>query len=508
MTCHLRALALRPDFALAQTNLGIARQEEGDPDAAIDCYRAALDIEPEYCEARWALAMAQIPAVYSADQDPRAVRDSFAAALANLDQWFGPRRIADGVRVVGNQQPFHLAYQDIDDTALLARYGALCGRLMAHWQREQGYRPGPVGQGGRIRVGIVSAHICDHSVWNALIKGWMLHLDRRRFELHVFHLGKTQGRETALARSLANSFVDGRGALPQWAESILAQGIDVLVYPEIGMDPMTAKLANLRLAAVQVAAWGHPETTGLPTMDYYVSAQDLEGEGAEGHYTEKLVRLPHLGCCWRPLAVTATASDIIAPDRPLLLCPGAPFKYAPPSDGVLVDIARRLGRCRLVFFTQPAQAGLCFRLRRRLEQAFRGAGLDFDDYGVFIPWLDRPAFYGLMQRADLCLDTIGFSGFNTAMQAVECALPVVTRKGRFLRGRLASGILQRIGLAELVAETDEDYVGTAVRLASDGGYREMIRTRITASRAILMDDREPIRAFEEFLVAALGKPPS
>ena len=58
------------------------------------------------------------------------------------------------------------------------------------------------------------------------------------------------------------------------------------------------------------------------------------------------------------------------------------------------------------------------------------------------------------------LDSIGFSGFNTALQAVECGLPIVTREGRFMRGRLASGILKRMGLQDLVA-ADEEHLGVA-----------------------------------------------
>ena len=62
------------------------------------------------------------------------------------------------------------------------------------------------------------------------------------------------------------------------------------------MDPMTAKLASLRLAPRQAAGWGHPETTGLPTMDFYLSAQGFEPEGAQAHYAERLLALPNLGC--------------------------------------------------------------------------------------------------------------------------------------------------------------------------------------------------------------------
>ena len=97
------------------------------------------------------------------------------------------------------------------------------------------------------------------------------------------------------------------------------------------------------------------------------------------------------------------------------------------------------------------------------------------------------------------LDTIGFSGFNTALQAVECGLPIVTREGRFLRGRLASGILKRLGLHELVVPTEQAYADLVVRLAEDSAYREALAARIEGSRAALYEDRAPVRALEDFL---------
>jgi predicted O-linked N-acetylglucosamine transferase (SPINDLY family) len=175
-----------------------------------------------------------------------------------------------------------------------------------------------------------------------------------------------------------------------------------------------------------------------------------------------------------------------------------PFKYAPQHDWVFAEIARRLSRCQFIFFI-PEVSNLAGILQRRLEGVFTQYGLNIDEHVVFIPWLNGPAFDGLLDRADVFLDTIGFSGFNTAMQAVERGIPIVTREGRFLRGRLASGILRRMGLQELIAASEEDYVSLAVKLMRDGEYRERTRKRIEADRHVLFEDIAPIRALESFL---------
>src|SRR5205814_9654540 len=102
-------------------------------------------------------------------------------------------------------------------------------------------------------------------------------------------------------------------------------------------------------------------------------------------------------------------------------------------------------------------------------------------------------------RTHIFLDTVGFSGFNTAMQAVQCALPIVAWQGRFMRGRFASAILKRMQLDELVATSESSYIEIAVKLARDAQYRRRIAAHIETSREILYRDRAPVAALEEFL---------
>ena len=104
-----------------------------------------------------------------------------------------------------------------------------------------------------------------------------------------------------------------------------------------------------------------------------------------------------------------------------------------------------------------------------------------------------------MQRADVFLDTLGFSGFNTALQAAEAGLPIVTREGRFLRGRLASGILRTLALDELVTATEKEYVERAVALARDSEARARLRAAMAARRDGLYRDPASIRGLEDFL---------
>ncbi len=218
---------------------------------------------------------------------------------------------------------------------------------MAYWGENQGVSVSRPTKSDRIRLGIVSGHVRDQSVWTAIVRGWCEHLDKREISLHIFYTGATVDQETEFARTRSEFLTHGARSLHEWVDAIAEQRLDAIIFPEIGMDPVTVKLASLRLAPVQIAAWGHPETTGLPTMDYYLSAEAFEPEQAQDNYREKLVQLPNLGCAYRPLDVAPMDLDLVEagldPDSPILICAGTPMKYAPWSDSVLCENRPAIG---------------------------------------------------------------------------------------------------------------------------------------------------------------------
>ena len=499
------AMRTQPESTSVLVDLGLLLRDKGAIDEAQACFRRALQLDPDCVAARWAAAMSHLPVVPTSQAAAEQGRAEFAAQIAELENWFGQRGSRDAWQVVGVPHPFYLAYYEANNCELLSRHGRLCAQLMRGCIEEKAPSPSQPRSAGRIRIGIASAHLRDHSVWR-LIKGWVKHLARSKFELYLFSLDPRQDQETHSAISLSAHFDSGERGVPRWASAIRDANLDILFYPEIGMHPGTVKLASLRLAPAQVAWGGHPETTGLPTIDYFLSAEALEPEDAQANYSENLVLLPGLGCCYEPPPVPNLALNFdemgIDAQRPLLICPGMPFKYPPMHDWVLAEIARRVGRCQMIFFRDTD--GLWRLLKSRLEQSFASSGVKLADHVNFVPWQPVAGFHCLMRHASVFLDTIGFSGFNTAIQAVECALPIVSREGRFMRGRLASGILRRLGLHELVAATEEEYVDRVVRLATDAGFRDSMRSRIVASRAALFGDVGTVRALEDFFQRAAG----
>ena len=503
VACYKRALALRPDFAEAQSNLGGALQQQGELAEAVACYERALALKPDFAEARFALCMAQLPIVYNdeAEIDTRraAYQEKLQALSDYADRQGTPRGLA---RSVGTSQPFYLAYQGYNDRECQIRYGSLICRIMADYYPPAAL-PVPPQRGEPVRVGIVSGYFRQHSNWKIPVKGWLTQLDRRRFRIFGYHTGVKTDGETTTAAAMCDRFVQGPLPGDRWREEILRDAPHVLIYPEVGMDPVSARLAAQRLAPLQCISWGHPDTSGYPTLDCFLSSALMEPPTGQNHYSERLVRLPNLSIYYEPLDVKGEAigrSELgLRPETPVYWCGQSLYKYLPQFDQVFPRIAREVGDCQFAFIEYSGNEHVNGVFRGRLARAFAAFGLNSTDHCVVLPELDQSRFVAAIGTSDIVLDSIGWSGCNSSLETLAHDLPIVTMAGPLMRGRHSMAILQMMGVTETIADTIDGYVAIAVRLARDKAWRKTISGQISENKHKIYRDRAPISALEDFL---------
>ncbi|HEY3814095.1 MAG TPA: tetratricopeptide repeat protein [Caulobacteraceae bacterium] len=503
LTCHRQAEALRPDSAAVQLNLGHLLRDRGDAAAARAAFARAFELDPTDPSALLSLCMAELPLMYADEVEIETCHVRYAAALdALIACWRADPRPDAWARAIGASQPFYLAYQGKNDRELQARYGAFVCEVMRARFGDAEVAPAPAA-GERIRVGVVSGFFSAHSNWKIPIRGWISQLDRARFEVTGYHTAAKQDAATDEAKRLCDRFVQGPLPIEAWRETILADKPHVLIYPEVGMDPVAVRLAAQRLARLQCASWGHPDTSGFPTLDAYLSSALMEPGDGDDAYTERLVRLPNLGV-W----VDETDADPEPLDRATLgyrdsavvyWCGQSLPKYQPQFDDLYPRIAKAAGDCQFVFIGLP-QASEADRLfKQRLVHAFIAHGLDASRHCVFLPRLTKGQFLGAIACADVFLDSPEWSGCNSTLESLGGNLPIVTLRGRFMRGRHTSAILEMMGVMEGVADTVDGYVDLAVRLGLDAGLREAMSAKVAANKARLYHDQSTISALETYL---------
>ncbi len=512
-----RAIALGPRNLQARRQLAWVLSEAGRRDEACDAYRMALEVFPDDPVLRLGATMATLPIVAEDVTTAERCRAEYESSLADLEDFFLRRRVAgsapaqarEDADAVGTAQPFFLTYQGRDDKPLQARYGRMVAGIMGAAFPQWANAPvvPPSGLGEPIRVAIVSGHLRGHSVLKIPMWGWVSLMDRRRFRLFGYHTSPHPDGETARVRRAFARFVQGPLPAERWCETIRADAPHIVIFPEVGMDPMTPRLAGLRLAPVQCASWGHPSSSGFPTIDYFLSSDLMEPPDADAHYTEKLVRLPNLGIAYVPPPIAAStvtrAALGLSPDAVAFWCCQHLPKYLPEFDSVFARIARQADTARFIFIASPRGEEVTERFRRRLARAFAAEGLDVARHVTILGRLTTADFVGVARVCDVFLDSIGWSGCNSALECLDAGLPILTWPGPFMRSRHCASILRMLGVTETIAASADDYVALAVRLARDPVWRRALGARTAENRARLYADPAPIRALETFIERAV-----
>ena len=500
---RLRVAALRPDSVDALFSVAIAyRNVERFADAA-HWFDRVLALDPDLLPARWARFQHPESLVHNSAiaeaaflvrwREGLAYFERAAPMEAHKRKYFGP--------TLTNATNFYLHYLGEPFLDEQRRHAAVVQRMARELLPDlQRPLPKPAPR-DRMRVGFVSCHLRRHTI-TKLMSGFILGLDRDRFEVCAFHADDREDAVTAELRSRVDRFESGERDPGAWARLLHGAGLDALVYLDIGMDPTMQVLASLRIAHLQCALWGHPVTSGFEHIDWFLSVASMETTNGPAHYHERLALLPGIGTCYQPPA-RAPDRNFVAPARQEpgtvhYLFAQSSYKIRPLHDDLLARIAERVPSAR--FSMVPSvHAHVRDALAVRLRTAFAARGLDLDRHVRILPYLSEERFLALARDADLNLDSIGWSGGNTTIEITWFDVPTITLPGPLMRSRHSAAMMRAMGLDELVVADTDAYVDLAVTLGLDRDRREALRARVRERKHLLYDDQCAIEAFSRFL---------
>ena len=538
-----RSLSMLPtELTLAlRLRQGTMLREIGKREDAMNAYRAALAIAPrneeairgvinmdielgnflsarkrladEFNEApndihlQFARCFLELPVVYRDENEIREFRQRYETDLENLAERIRalPQEDVHIVQgLIGSSQPFFLPYQAMNDRELQIKYGTMISSAMNRTLHIPPLAPRKPVEGRRIKVGFVSGFFRNHSNYKIPLRGWIKGLDSSRFEVFGYHTQHRIDSFTQEAQAACATFVQGPKSLQEWVSIIREHQLDVLIFPEIGMDPMTCRLACLRLAPHQATSWGHPTTSGIPTIDYFLSSDLMEPKDAQQFYSETLVRLPNLSFYYEPPArspVAITRRDVgIRDDVFAFWCCQTNYKYLPQFDWVYPAIASQFPRAQFVFIQIQPASEASILLRSRLEKAFEEKGLKASDFVTYLSALEPDHFATVASLCDVGLDAFEWSGCNSALETLAQGTPIITCPGTFMRSRHTAAILEMIGCTESLASTPTEFVSTAVSLGQNPTKLSELRERVRRSFHQALRDMKAIEGLQDTLI--------
>ncbi len=528
--CYRTAIAWKPRFANGYANLANTLRDLGRWDEAIDCFHQALSIKPEtpqvlaslgntcredrrYEEARDAYEKAanlepdnlllrlQADTVCPTVMPDDAAIDAYQATLfdriAELRAKASTLRM-EHIRRVGGEPPLNLQCHGRDDRALREAYAGLFEGAFAEIELPERKEKPKLGF-------IVTAH--HERAFLRSMAGVIERLPTDSYSIEVFCPAESVERIRAGIRRAELSIVAIPAEFEPAARAIAARVCDVLYYWEVGTDAVNYFLPFIRLAPVQCTSWGIQVTSGIPTMDYYVSSELIEPEGAAAHYSEKLLLMRAIPSYQSRISHPEVPKDRASLGLPeaghVYLCPQQLGKIHPQFDHLLADILRQDPQGTVVI-TQGRSAREAAALRRRWEAVIA----DVEPRIVFVPTQRGDDYTNLLLAADVLLDTLHYGGVNTTYDALSLGKAVVTLPGEFQRGRYTLGCYRRMNYLECVANDRSHYANIAVRLASEPAYRAEVEAEILRRGDSLFEDQQAIdehhRCFMQLIELARG----
>lgn len=517
-----KAIELNPNNIESVADLAIALRNEGQSVESRALHEVLLDKTPDNIAYRIRHALT-FPLITNSVEEIELIRSQINNELDEINET--QQTIADPLAEI-NFINFYTAYHGLNDRFIQTKLAATIiaksptvSFIAPHinaWNNNDiiSIRPEESGKEAtqeqtplikrRIRVGVCSKHLIDHTIgllWGDLFAN----LDKNSFELYVFYnssvpldpnstLGKHAHQVSFLPPDLARA-----------QKNISDCKLDILFYPDIGIEPLTYFLSFSRLAPIQCVTWGHPVTTGIPTIDYFVSSDHLEVENAQSHYSETLITLPTLNTFYkRPENIeNVSRQELGIPGHgTLYVCPQSIFKFHPEMDYIFRRILQADSQNMLVI-PEGNFPGLASLLMERFKKSLP----DVLKQLFIVKRLKQEKFLGLLDLADVILDTIHFGGGSTTLQALALGTPVVTLPGKFMRSRISVACYHQINYLELVAQDPEHYIQIALQLGRDEHYRADVSSALKNATAPLYSSMNAVKELEAFFIQAIKNSP-
>jgi protein O-GlcNAc transferase len=481
-----------PGDFLAHKLLADSCSEQGEIDASIEHYRNAAQCRPN--DWLWQLrADIVMPVVFASNAAVDATRSQFVERLQtyrdashNLD--------LDELTASGCKPPLSLAYHGRDDRPIKELFASIFAEhLPADLPRRNSGKP---------HVGFVVTQ-GNEGVFLRGMAGIVRNLDAGQLRVTIVCAPTAQARLREAIRRDVEYLPTGE-RFTETVEAVRQARFDLLYFWEIGTDCVNYFLPFFRLAPVQCTSWGWPVTSGIADVDYFLSSESLEPVRAEAHYTEKLVRLRNIPNYYERIPFEPASArarlGLDARDR-IYFCGQNPRKLHPDFDLLLGRILRCDVRGRVVL-VESAKPAITAALKRRLEKRL-------PDCVERVRWVGRmtqDAYLTWMAAADCVLDTPNYcGGANSTYDAFSVGAPIVTLTGEYHRGRYTTAAYRQMDLTDCIAQSANQYVDIALRLASDPDFARDVRRQIAERRDVLFGNVQAAREVENFFMEAISQ---
>lgn len=450
---HL-ALQCNPRFAQTLNNLGVAYTTAGRLQEALECLSQAAAVAPEYAEAYNNLGwlfwdhgdLSQALRMYERCIEllPSSKNPSQNRLLAlNYLHGISPARVFEAHRAWGE------------------RFCREIGTPFSHWLVDKAPHR-------KLRIGYISPDFFQHSV-SFFCHCLLEHHNPQQFDVVVYSNTSREDEKTELFKSLVRSDnwkkITGKSAR-EVATMVREDHIDILIELAGHTANNRLDVIALKPAPIQITYIGYNNTTGLGAVDYRITDAVVDPVNTAQSFSEELVRLPGCFLCYTPPAskpdvellpalrngfITFGSFSCLAKIGPACLALWARVLHEVPGSSLLV---KNKG-----FYSVDVQD--------TFKRQMKAHGID--ETRLKLLALAPTAFEHLRvyNEVDIALDTMPYSNTTTTCESLLMGVPPICLPGATHGSRVGLTLLTTVGLGQLAAGSEDDYVTIARRLSQD-----------------------------------------
>ncbi len=358
----------------------------------------------------------------------------------------------------------------------------------------------------KVKIGFVSEFFNNHTI-EKLFKGLIFNLDKSKFDINVFYFDNGKGFSDEFLENEKKDNLKNL-QLPKLFKDqinlILKQNLDIIFYPDIGMSSRLYYLSFLRLAKFQITSWGHPETTGNPNVDYFLSSKllEIDTQEAQKHYSEKLILCDYLPMYLKKPNIKKL-DDRELKSNNIYSCPQTLFKLHPDFDKVIHEILKKDKKAK-IFFIKDKNGTFYKKILERLKKKISKE----IDRVTFINQLEKTEYIHHCGRASVLLDPLYFGAGNSFHESMVYGTPTVTMPTKFLKTKIVEGAYKQMKIQNPPVVTNiDDYVSIAVEIANTDTDKllELKKYYAECAEKNLFENKEALKSFQNVIIDIVKK---
>ena len=416
------------------------------------------------------------PRVYKNTRQLNYFRKKFLFLINNINNLLLNKTLSNNERlnIIKSKTNFHLAYQQENDLELNKKYYDLLSKIYPEDKRFK------IDQFIENKILFVSGFFHKHTVSKIFFNFVEEVTNIKKFEVHMLHLSHIEDDWTALFRNLNGKFHQ-KTSINEIYNFLMKEKFKTIIFLDHAMNNITQAILNVKLAKKYIMLWGHPITTGSRNVDFFVSSKFMDNNN-QANYSEKLLLLDGIGFNYKVDKNLNTLKKII-PKNNSFYIPQALFKFLPKYDhllGVLLE-QNKNSTISIIKDKDP------YYTKIFVERLLKNKKINKNFKRIFfLNGQDKKFnFIDKLMEHKIVMDTVGWSGGNTSIEAIYLNKPIITLEGNTLRGNHTSAILKQINLEILIAKNYSEYLALAKKINDDENFYNFVVEKIKTNKKFL-----------------------